>query len=63
VRELTGAKSELVFRPLPADDPKQRRPDITKAGETLGWRPVTPLREGLGKTIAYFDDLLRTMAG
>jgi UDP-glucuronate decarboxylase len=63
VRELTGAKSELVFRPLPADDPKQRRPDITKAGETLDWRPVTPLREGLGKTIAYFDDLLRTMAG
>jgi UDP-glucuronate decarboxylase len=63
VRELTGAKSELVFRPLPADDPKQRRPDITKAGEVLDWRPVTPLREGLGKTIAYFDDLLRTMAG
>jgi UDP-glucuronate decarboxylase len=63
VRELTGAKSELVFRPLPADDPKQRRPDITKAGEVLDWRPLTPLREGLGKTIAYFDDLLRTMAG
>jgi UDP-glucuronate decarboxylase len=63
VRELTGAKSELVFRPLPADDPKQRRPDITKAGAALDWRPVTPLREGLVKTIAYFDDLLRTMAG
>jgi len=63
VLELTGAKSELVFRPLPADDPKQRRPDITKAGDVLDWRPVTPLREGLGKTIAYFDDLLRTMAG
>jgi UDP-glucuronate decarboxylase len=62
VRELTGAKSELVFRPLPADDPKQRRPDITKAVEMLDWRPVTPLREGLGKTIAYFDTLLRTMA-
>jgi UDP-glucuronate decarboxylase len=63
VIELTGSKSELVFHPLPADDPKQRRPDITKAGEALDWRPVTPLREGLGKTIAYFDDLLRTMAG
>jgi UDP-glucuronate decarboxylase len=63
VRELTGANSELVFRPLPADDPKQRRPDITRAGEVLDWRPVTPLREGLGKTIAYFDDLLRTLAG
>jgi UDP-glucuronate decarboxylase len=63
VIELTGSKSELVFHPLPADDPKQRRPDITKAGEALDWRPVTPLREGLGKTIAYFDDMLRTMAG
>jgi UDP-glucuronate decarboxylase len=63
VIELTGSKSELVFHPLPADDPKQRRPDITKAGEVLDWRPVTPLREGLGKTIAYFDNLLRTMAG
>ena len=63
VLELTGAKSELVFRPLPADDPKQRRPDIAKASEALDWRPVTPLREGLGKTIAYFDDLLRKMAG
>jgi UDP-glucuronate decarboxylase len=63
VIELTGSKSELVFHPLPADDPKQRRPDITRAGEALDWRPVTPLREGLGKTIAYFDDMLRTMAG
>ncbi len=63
VIELTGSKSELVFLPLPADDPRQRRPDITKAGEVLDWRPVTPLREGLGKTIAYFDNLLRTMPG
>jgi UDP-glucuronate decarboxylase len=63
VRELTGSKSELVFRPLPADDPKQRRPNITKAAEALDWRPVTPLREGLGKTIRYFDGLLATMAG
>ena len=58
--ELTGSKSKLVFRPLPGDDPKQRKPDISKAEKLLGWRPTTPLREGLTKTIAYFDDLLRT---
>jgi UDP-glucuronate decarboxylase len=60
VRELTGSKSDLVFRPLPADDPRQRRPDISKAIETLDWRPTTALRDGLGRTIAYFDQLLRT---
>ena len=58
--ELTGSKSKLVFRPLPGDDPKQRKPDISKAEKLLGWHPATPLREGLAKTIAYFDDLLRT---
>jgi UDP-glucuronate decarboxylase len=58
VLELTGGASELVFRDLPVDDPKQRRPDISRAESVLGWRPKTPLREGLGKTIAYFDDLL-----
>jgi UDP-glucuronate decarboxylase len=57
--ELTGAKSELVFRPLPEDDPRQRQPDISLAKQTLGWAPVTPLREGLEKTIAYFEELLR----
>lgn len=60
VIELTGSKSKIVRMPLPADDPKQRRPDITKAQELLGWQPTTPLREGLVKTIAYFDELLRT---
>jgi len=60
VIELTGSKSKIVRMPLPADDPKQRRPDITKAQELLGWQPITPLREGLVKTIAYFDELLRT---
>ena len=44
--------------PLPADDPKQRRPDITKAKKILNWEPVTPLEEGLKKTIEYFDRLL-----
>lgn len=58
VIELTGAKSKLVHRPLPSDDPKQRQPDITRARNTLDWEPTIRLREGLGKTIAYFDDLL-----
>lgn len=61
VIELTGSKSQLVHLPLPQDDPKQRRPDISLATEKLdGWAPRTPLAEGLGKTIAYFDDLLKT---
>jgi UDP-glucuronate decarboxylase len=58
VIELTGSRSKIEHRALPVDDPRQRRPDITKAKATLGWQPTTPLREGLIKTIAYFDDLL-----
>lgn len=60
VLELTGSKSELVFEPLPSDDPKQRCPDIAKAKEKLGWEPKVALRDGLVKTIEYFDDLLRS---
>ena len=58
VLEIIGSRSKLVYRDLPMDDPKQRRPDITKAREVLGWEPTVPLREGLVKTVAYFDDLL-----
>lgn len=58
VVELTGSKSALVHRPLPQDDPRQRQPDITKAKALLDWQPTLPLREGLIKTIAYFDGLL-----
>jgi UDP-glucuronate decarboxylase len=54
VIELTGSKSKIIFKPLPQDDPKQRRPDISKATETLGWLPATQVREGLAKTVAYF---------
>ena len=60
VIELTGSRSKIVHMPLPSDDPKQRRPDIGEARKLLNWQPVTPLREGLAKTIAYFDELLRT---
>jgi UDP-glucuronate decarboxylase len=55
----TGAKSKLVFRPLPQDDPLQRQPDIALAREKLGWEPKIPLKDGLKRTIAYFDELLR----
>ena len=59
VIELTGSKSQLMRMPLPADDPKQRRPDITLARQELGaWEPKTQLEEGLKKTIAYFDKAL-----
>ena len=58
VIEITGSASKIVHRPPPEDDPRQRQPDISKAQELLNWRPVVPLREGLKKTVAFFDDLL-----
>ena len=54
VLELTGSSSELRYLPLPEDDPKTRKPDITRARELLGWRPEISLREGLSRTIEYF---------
>jgi UDP-glucuronate decarboxylase len=59
VLKLTGSKSKLVKMPLPADDPKQRQPDITRARKTLGWEPKVKLADGLKETIGYF----RTIAG
>jgi UDP-glucuronate decarboxylase len=59
VIELTGSGSKIVHRQLPQDDPRQRRPDISKASNVLGWVPQTPLRDGLVRTIAYFEGLLR----
>ncbi len=56
VLELTGSTSKIVSRPLPADDPKVRRPDITRAREKLGWSPKVPLREGLKRTIEWFEN-------
>jgi UDP-glucuronate decarboxylase len=55
---LTGSSSQLVFEPLPSDDPTQRQPDISYARKTLNWEPTIKLDEGLVKTIAYFDQLL-----
>ncbi len=59
VREMTGARSEINFEPLPQDDPVRRRPDISRAVDLLGWKPEVPLRDGLKQTIDYFDNLLR----
>ncbi|KAB0680350.1 UDP-glucuronic acid decarboxylase family protein [Aureimonas leprariae] len=55
VVEMTGSASRIVHKPLPIDDPTRRRPDISKARNELGWQPTVPLREGLEKTIAYFE--------
>ena len=59
VIRLTNSKSKLIFKPLPMDDPQQRRPDISLAKEKLNWTPKIELEEGLKKTIFYFDNLLR----
>jgi nucleoside-diphosphate-sugar epimerase len=56
IRELVGLPAEIAFRPLPADDPTRRRPDISRARERLGWEPRVPVREGLLRTIAWFRE-------
>ena len=58
VIDVTGSASKLVFKPLPADDPKMRQPDISLARRELGWEPKVPLKAGLEKTAAYFEQLL-----
>ena len=59
VIELTGSASKISYRPLPEDDPKQRQPDIGKARSILGWEPTISLRDGLVRTISYFEELLK----
>ena len=59
IREATGSQSEIIFEPLPQDDPTRRNPDISEARKLLGWEPEVDLEEGLGKTIEYFEKLLR----
>ncbi len=61
INEMTGNTGGIVRKPLPMDDPKQRRPDITKAQAVLGWEPTIPLREGLERTIPYFRERLGEM--
>jgi len=62
IRRLTGAKSEIVFQPLPEDDPRQRRPDISKARSLLGWEPRVTLDDGLRETVEYFRELHATVS-
>jgi nucleoside-diphosphate-sugar epimerase len=57
VLELTGSSSPIAYQPLPVDDPKVRRPDISFARERLGWEPRIPVREGVARTIEYFRKL------
>ena len=57
IRQMTGTKSEIIFHDLPEDDPKQRKPDITKARTVLGWEPRVALEDGLRETVAYFRGL------
>jgi len=59
VLDITGSRSKIVHRPLPADDPRQRQPNIAKAQESLGWKPTISLKDGLKKTIGYFEALIR----
>jgi UDP-glucuronate decarboxylase len=58
ILRLTGSSSKLIFKPLPADDPRQRQPDISIAQRSLAWTPKVPLEDGLKETIAYFRDLI-----
>jgi UDP-glucuronate decarboxylase len=63
VIDLTGSKSKLIFQELPQDDPRQRKPDIDLARSALAWKPAIELNEGLVKTIAYFENLLKELQG
>jgi len=60
ILKMTGSKSKIIFKPLPQDDPKKRRPDITLARDILQWYPKVTLEEGLPKAVDYFDNLLRS---
>ena len=59
ILELSGAKSKIVFEPLPKDDPRVRRPDITRAREVLGWEPRIDRREGMGRTLEFFKKRMK----
>jgi UDP-glucuronate decarboxylase len=59
ILELTNSRSSIVHRPLPENDPRQRMPDISLARATLDWEPATPLKDGLSRTIQYFEETIR----
>lgn len=58
IQDLTDSRSEIVYRPLPEDDPRQRQPDISRARDVLGWEPVVPVRDGLARTIQYLRSVI-----
>jgi UDP-glucuronate decarboxylase len=60
VIEMTGSASKIAFHPVPVDDPRQRRPDISRANELLDWQPLVQLKDGLAQTIGYFERALST---
>ena len=62
VRSMTGTPSLVVYEPLPSDDPRMRRPDISLAGKVLGWSPRTPVRQGIARTIEWFKATTSTDA-
>jgi UDP-glucuronate decarboxylase len=62
VKRACNSEVEIKYLPLPQDDPRQRKPDITRAGQLLGWNPTIPLREGLEKTVAYFSERINAQA-
>ena len=55
IKEITGASGKIIFQPLPGDDPRQRRPDITRAKTILGWKPKISLKKGLTETVKWFE--------
>ncbi len=59
ILRATGSRSQIVHRPLPTDDPRMRKPDISRARAILGWNPKIELPEGIGKTIRYFQEKLK----
>ena len=60
IKDLSNSESKITFKPLPIDDPTRRCADLKKAKRILNWQPTTPLKEGLLKTIAWFEDNVQT---